>query len=85
MQKLYAKIAYKFEIPKPKAKAYVDAILDEIKDVVVEEGSIRLHGFGTFKKQHVVRSGEVNGKPWSVDKNVVKFKAAKSFNEDVNR
>ncbi|MGB0718902.1 MAG: HU family DNA-binding protein [Bdellovibrionales bacterium] len=88
-QDLVAKVASDADIPKTKAAAAVDAVIDAIKASLKKGDDVRLVGFGTFsvaKRAATTgrnpRTGEAIKIPASKQP---KFKAGKELKEAVNK
>ena len=87
-QELIAKVAEDAGLTKTQAQAAVEAILDNISNVLKDGGEVRLIGFGTFSVSHraarmarIPGTGETKQVPAS---NMPKFKAGKGLKDAVN-
>lgn len=85
---LVRKVKEKTTIARPLVKDLVDAVLEGIEELTMEEGTLRLTGFGTFKatlaEAHTARNprtGEIIDVP---DRMRVGFKAGAAFKALVN-
>ena len=80
-------VAVRADIPKTKATAAVNAVLDAIEETVAAGDKISLPGFGTFERKHkearTVRNPQTGESMVSEAKNVPAFKAGKEFKERV--
>ena len=80
---LVEKVAEKSGVTQAEAGRIVDAVLESIKEVVIESDELALRGFGTFKKVHRKERAGVN--PATKEKiiieakDVVRFKTASNF------
>lgn len=81
-------IAEKCELSKKQAEAIVNTMFDEIKDTLVEKGTVDVYGFGKFELSHREAREGIN--PLTKQKmtfaasDSVKFKASKSLKDAVN-
>lgn len=70
------------------ASVYVDAVIESIKDGMIEDGKVQIVGFGTFEvKERAEREARnpQTGEPMTVKAcKVPKFKAGKALKESVN-
>ncbi len=88
-QDLVSKVADKADIPKTKASAAVDAVIDAIKTSLKKGDDVRLVGFGTFSvAQRAATTGRNprTGEPIKIPASKQpKFKAGKELKEAVNK
>lgn len=70
------------------AAVYVDAVIDSIKDGMIENGKVQIVGFGTFEvKERAEREGRnpATGESMKIAAcKVLKFKAGKALKDAVN-
>ena len=80
-------VAVRADIPKTKATAAVNAVLDAIEEAVASGDKVSLPGFGTFERKHkearTVRNPQTGESMVSEAKNVPAFKAGTGFKERV--
>ena len=88
-QDLVAKVADSADIPKTKAAAAVDAVIDAVKTALKKGDDVRLVGFGTFSvAQRAATTGRNprTGEPIKIPASKQpKFKAGKELKEAVNK
>ena len=88
-QDLVSKVADKADIPKAKAAAAVDAMIDTIKACLKKGDDVRLVGFGTFtvaKRAATTGRNPRTGQPIKIPASKQpKFKAGKELKEAVNK
>jgi DNA-binding protein HU-beta len=88
-QDLVAKVADTADIPKTKAEAAVNAVIDAIKTSLKKGDDVRLVGFGTFSvAQRAATTGRNprTGEPIKIPASKQpKFKAGKELKEAVNK
>ena len=88
-QDLVAKVADTVDIPKTKAEAAVNAVIDAIKTSLKKGDDVRLVGFGTFSvAQRAATTGRNprTGEPIKIPASKQpKFKAGKELKEAVNK
>lgn len=87
-QELINEVALKADLPKQKAQAAVEAVIESIKGTLQEGGEVRLVGFGTFTVSSRAattgrnpRTGDTINIPASKNP---KFKAGKELKDAVN-
>jgi len=82
-------VATKLDIPPKEAYVIVAAVLETVKQGIVEEGRVILRGFGSFharEKSERVGRNPKTGEPAVIKaRRVPTFKASKSFKLVVNR
>lgn len=70
------------------AAVYVDAVIESIKDGMIENGKVQIVGFGTFEvKERAEREGRnpATGESMKIAAcKVLKFKAGKALKDAVN-
>lgn len=70
------------------AAVYVDAVIESIKDGMIEDGKVQIVGFGTFEvKERAEREGRnpATGESMKIAAcKVLKFKAGKALKDAVN-
>lgn len=70
------------------AAVYVDAVIESIKDGMIEDGKVQVVGFGTFEvKERAEREGRnpATNQPMLIPATkVLKFKAGKALKDAVN-
>lgn len=70
------------------AAVYVDAVIESIKDGMIEDGKVQIVGFGTFEvKERAEREGRnpATNQPMLIPATkVLKFKAGKALKDAVN-
>lgn len=80
---LVGNVAEKLGATNAESGRIVDAVLEAIQEVIIEDGELSLRGFGTFKKVHRKEREGVN--PATKEKiiigakDVVRFKGATNF------
>ncbi|MAE52294.1 MAG: DNA-binding protein HU [Micavibrio sp.] len=88
-QDLVASVAEKADIPKTKAEAAVNAVIDAIKTSLKKGDDVRLVGFGTFsvaKRAATTGRNPRTGEPIKIPASKQpKFKAGKELKEAVNK
>ena len=87
-QDLVSKVADAADIPKTKASAAVDAVIDAIKTSLKKGDDVRLVGFGTFSvaKRAATTGRNPTGEPIKIPASKQpKFKAGKELKEAVNK
>ncbi len=88
-QDLVTKVADKADIPKTKAEAAVNAMIDAIKASLKKGDDVRLVGFGTFsvaKRAATTGRNPRTGQPIKIPASKQpKFKAGKELKEAVNK
>lgn len=88
-QDLVAKVATSADIPKTKAEAAVNAVIDAIKGSLKKGDDVRLVGFGTFsvaKRAATTGRNPRTGEPIKIPASKQpKFKAGKELKEAVNK
>lgn len=82
-QELIDNVSDMTSLPKKDAKVVVEAVIDAIKNGILNDGKVSLAGFGTFKaveKPARVARNPKTGESINVEaKTVTKFKAAKEM------
>lgn len=70
------------------AAVYVDAVIESIKDGMIEDGKVQVVGFGTFevkeRAEHEGRNPATNQPMLIPATKVLKFKAGKALKDAVN-
>jgi DNA-binding protein HU-beta len=88
-QDLVAKVADKADIPKTKAEAAVNAVIEAIKGSLKKGDDVRLVGFGTFSvaaRAATTGRNPRTGEPIKIPASKQpKFKAGKELKEAVNK
>ena len=88
-QDLVSKVADSADIPKTKASAAVDAVIDAIKTSLKKGDDVRLVGFGTFsvaKRAATTGRNPRTGEPIKIPASKQpKFKDGKELKEAVNK
>lgn len=71
------------------AAVYVDAVIESIKDGMIEDGKVQIVGFGTFEvKERAEREGRnpATNQPMLIPATkVLKFKAGTKLKEEINK
>lgn len=85
---LVISIADSCDIAKSKVKDIVNEVFDTIKEAIKEDQDVDIYGFGKFSTtKRSARKGRnpSNGKPVDIPaKTGIKFKASKTFKDEVN-
>ncbi len=88
-QDLVSKVAAEADIPKTKAAAAVDAVIEAVKSALKKGDDVRLVGFGTFSVANRAATTGRNprtGEPIKIPASKQpKFKAGKELKEAVNK
>ncbi len=61
------------------------AVLSCMQDEVAQTGTLSLKGFGIFTVKRLNRTSKLNKVEYKIDKNYIRFKAGKQFNEAVRQ
>ena len=81
-------VAIKTGATQKDAAVYVDAVIESIKDGMIEDGKVQIVGFGTFEvKERAEREGRnpATNQPMLIPATkVLKFKAGKALKDAVN-
>lgn len=71
------------------AAVYVDAVIESIKDGMIEDGKVQIVGFGTFEvKERAEREGRnpATNQPMLIPATkVLKFKTGAKLKEEINK
>lgn len=86
---LVAKICNKVDgCTKDEIKIVLDAVIESIKEVIVEFGKIKVRGFGVFeiknRKERVGKHPSTGEEVIIPSSNIVKFKCSNMFKSEVN-
>ena len=81
-------VATRTGVTQKDAAVYVDAVIESIKDGMIEDGKVQIVGFGTFEvKERAEREGRnpaTNQTMLIPATKVLKFKAGKALKDAVN-
>ena len=81
-------VATRTGVTQKDAAVYVDAVIESIKDGMIEDGKVQIVGFGTFEvKERAEREGRnpATNQPMLIPATkVLKFKAGKALKDAVN-
>ena len=81
-------VAIKTGVTQKDAAVYVDAVIESIKDGMIEDGKVQIVGFGTFEvKERAEREGRnpATNQPMLIPSTrVLKFKVGKALKDAVN-
>ena len=81
-------VATRIGVTQKDAAVYVDAVIESIKDGMIEDGKVQIVGFGTFEvKERAEREGRnpATGESMKIAAcKVLKFKAGKALKDAVN-
>lgn len=80
---LIARISDAMNCPIKDAETIEKVFTQCVKDEVAQKGGLTIKDFGTFGIKHLKRTCVLNKKTYKIDKNYIKFKASKKFNEAV--
>lgn len=81
-------VATRTGVTQKDAAVYVDAVIESIKDGMIEDGKVQIVGFGTFEvKERAEREGRnpATNQPMLIPATkVLKFKVGKALKDAVN-
>ena len=81
-------VATRIGVTQKDAAVYVDAVIESIKDGMIEDGKVQIVGFGTFEvKERAEREGRnpATNQPMLIPATrVLKFKVGKALKDAVN-
>ena len=81
-------VATRTGVTQKDAAVYVDAVIESIKDGMIEDGKVQIVGFGTFEvKERAEREGRnpATNQPMLIPATkVLKFKAGTKLKEEIN-
>lgn len=82
-------VATRIRATQKDAAVYVDAVIESIKDGMIEDGKVQIVGFGTFEvKERAEREGRnpATNQPMLIPATrVLKFKAGTKLKEEINK
>lgn len=82
-------VAIRTGVTQKDAAVYVDAVIESIKDGMIEDGKVQIVGFGTFEvKERAEREGRnpATNQPMLIPATkVLKFKAGTKLKEEINK
>ena len=82
-------VATRTGVTQKDAAVYVDAVIESIKDGMIEDGKVQIVGFGTFEvKERADREGRnpATNQPMLIPATkVLKFKAGTKLKEEINK
>lgn len=82
-------VATRTGVTQKDAAVYVDAVIESIKDGMIEDGKVQIVGFGTFEvKERAEREGRnpATNQPMLIPATkVLKFKAGTKLKEEINK
>ena len=82
-------VATRTGVTQKDAAVYVDAVIESIKDGIIEDGKVQIVGFGTFEvKERAEREGRnpATNQPMLIPATkVLKFKAGTKIKEEINK
>ena len=82
-------VATRTGVTQKDAAVYVDAVIESIKDGMIEDGKVQIVGFGTFEvKERAEREGRnpATNQPMLIPATrVLKFKVGAKLKEEINK
>lgn len=82
-------VATRTGVTQKDAAVYVDAVIESIKDGMIEDGKVQIVGFGTFEvKERAEREGRnpATNQPMLIPATkVLKFKTGAKLKEEINK